>query len=741
MFRSVAKLCLRFPAAVAGTWVVLFVLSLLISAVGITGSSLFNLLGDGKTIDSGSRNHAGKEILEELGDDAVQITALVSKFDVTKTDPAAVQEALAEPLQQIEDMPGVLRVYTPYSSPELLGDPMALPFLAKNQEGFMALVYFDEHAPDVVRETKLDPDAVAASQERVENALRDLTTVITEFTPNPQVLVSSESIMFGEVLDQVKADLVTGELIAFPASLLVMVLIFGGFLAAGMPLLGAGASIAGAMGVLWILTHFFTIDSFVLNVVTILGLGLSIDYGMLFVSRYREELQRALPVVQAEEERANTSPTGLPLRRRGRLSARLRGGKDPLIAAAMHATLTSAGRTVFFSALTVALSIVGLAIMRPELLRSISVGAIAVILVALAASITLVPAVLVLLGRKLAGPSLVSKIPVMSRLSARLSDVSADHGFFSRLAKSVHKTPWVYLGVSLALLGAMLVPLAKGHYVFSTLELLPAHSSQRVYLDQLKENYPHFAPSDLTLIVEGDDAAAANWALDEVGALEGVKEIVPAAPAEGYSIFTIDVDGEANSPTADSVVRAIYAQEAPGEFWLVGQAATQVDFFQAMLDRLPLAIGIILAASFVLLFLMSGSLLIPIKALTINAISLLSSIGLSSWIFTNGIGESVLNYTSTGGLELMVVAVGIAFGFGLAMDYEVFLLARMKEYWDAGLSNDEAVERALQRSGRIITSAALIICIVFMGFVAGDLLLIKQVGVTLTLIVAIDATL
>jgi RND superfamily putative drug exporter len=212
---------------------------------------------------------------------------------------------------------------------------------------------------------------------------------------------------------------------------------------------------------------------------------------------------------------------------------------------------------------------------------------------------------------------------------------------------------------------------------------------------------------------------------------------VGTAVTLGVRLDTDDAGGE----DASDVVHAIRQSEPGFPFWVTGQAANQIDFVEALLEGLPLAATIVVTATLVLLFLMTGSLLVPVKALLVNVVSLTASLGVTVWIFQDGHLEGVLDFTSPGGLESYVVAVALAFGFGLAMDYEVFLLARIKELYDAGLDNDRAVRLGLQRSGRIITSAALIIIVVFAGFVAGDLLVIKEVGVALAVTVLVDATL
>ena len=201
-----------------------------------------------------------------------------------------------------------------------------------------------------------------------------------------------------------------------------------------------------------------------------------------------------------------------------------------------------------------------------------------------------------------------------------------------------------------------------------------------------------------------------------------------------------DTDDPGDAVARD-VVHQIRALDAPFPTWVTGQAASQIDFTAAVVERAPWAIGIVAVACLVLLFLMTGSVVVPVKALLTNVISLAASLGVLVWVFQDGHLSGLLNFTPTGGIETYVIALVIAFGFGLAMDYEVFLLSRIKELVDQGVPNDRAVRLGLQRSGRIITSAALIVIVVFAGFVAGELLVIKEVGFSLAVAVLIDATL
>lgn len=244
------------------------------------------------------------------------------------------------------------------------------------------------------------------------------------------------------------------------------------------------------------------------------------------------------------------------------------------------------------------------------------------------------------------------------------------------------------------------------------------------------------------MVTDGTAAEAGAWTEGAWPPSTAWRRSAARPSLDGYTAVEVFLDAEdAGGAEASAVVHDVRDLDPPFRTWVVGQAASQVDFNAALADGLPLAGGVIAVAVFVLLFLMTGSVLVPVKAILVNVLSLAASLGVTVWVFQGGHGADLLGITPVAGLESYVVAIVVAFGFGLAMDYEVFLLSRIKEFWDAGLDNDAAVERGLQHSGRIITSAAAIIVAVFAGFVAGDLLVIKQVGVALAVTVLIDATL
>ncbi|TGJ97065.1 MMPL family transporter, partial [Actinotalea fermentans ATCC 43279 = JCM 9966 = DSM 3133] len=414
---------------------------------------------------------------------------------------------------------------------------------------------------------------------------------------------------------------------------------------------------------------------------------------------------------------------------------------DPDVTVAVVRTMATAGRTVAFSALTVAISIAGLMVFEPDILRAIGAAGLAVILIAVATAMTLVPALLALAGHRLVRPGVLSKVPGLRAVLARTADVQSDEGFFSRLTGRVQRHPmWVMLA-TVAVLVVLALPVLGLQMRNSGIELLPQSSPQREFVDELSAQFPASASADVRVVTDSTTEDAQAWA-DETAGLDGVERVDPAVPVgDDHALVGVHLDtADAGSPEAVAVVEELRAQDPGFTFYVTGQAAGQVDFRAALADRVWWAVGIVVVATFVLLFLMTGSVLIPVKALLTNALSLAASLGVLVWVFQEGHLEGVLNFASAGGIETYVVALVIAFAFGLAMDYEVFLLSRIKELHDAGATNDEAVRLGLQRSGRIITSAAAIIIVVFAGFVFGELLVIKEVGFALAVAVFIDAT-
>jgi RND superfamily putative drug exporter len=312
---------------------------------------------------------------------------------------------------------------------------------------------------------------------------------------------------------------------------------------------------------------------------------------------------------------------------------------------------------------------------------------------------------------------------------------------FSRLARRVQRHPWWVAIMVVAALLVLAAPALSLRMTSSGTALLPKGADQRVFFDRLDQRYPALADPEVTVVARARLAQVQEWSA-QVADVPGVAGIVPPKQVADLVVLGLQITGDdAAGSTATDVVHHLRSHRPDFRTWVVGQAAGEIDYSQAIRDRAPIAGGLVVLATFALLFLMTGSVLVPIKALLMNIVSLGASLGVLVIVFQEGHLENVLGFTSTGAIESTIPPLVLAFGFGLAMDYEVFLLSRIKEEHDRGSDNDTSVVRGLQRSGRIITSAALLVVIVFTGLIAGQLLVVKQTGVALATAVAIDATL
>lgn len=707
LFSQLGRAVARRPLTTVVVWAVLAVVGYVVAFVGVGGSSLFDRVTTGAVTVPGSESQAGFELLSEIDTSGESVTLVVQGVD--PASPVVV-EAMATENQRLAAIPGVATVIDPYVLEGGLENPAASTLVARSGDGFVLEVTLDLGLADAERDEAHD---------LVVDRLRALPAALGDDATG---LVSSTDLVIDEITGQVREDLETGELIALPIALLVMVLVFGGFLAASMPMAGAIASIGAGLGLLLAQTYLLEVDASVVNVITLLAIGLSIDYGLLVVSRYREELANL-----TDDEEA---VPGLR-RRRG----------DGVVQEAIARTLATAGQTVAFSAVTVAISIAGLLVFTPEILRSIGAGGVTVILVAVLTALTLVPALLTLTGRRLARPGLLGRIPGLRVLLARTADTRSDEGVFSRLAARVQKHPgWTALGSLLVLL-VLALPVVGLQMRSSGIELLPRSSDQRVLVEVLADDYPASDGPEV-FVVADTSLDAVTGLVGQMEELEHVTGVDEPREAGGYLVLGVNVEGGDPAGTAAvDVVQGVRGLDPGYEKWVTGQAAAQLDFRDALTDRVWWAVAIVAAATLVLLFLMTGSLVLPVKAMLTNAVSISASLGVLVWVFQEGHLEGLLGFDAVGGIETYVVAIVIAFAFGLAMDYELFLLSRVLELHREGRSDDEAVRIGLQRSGRIITSAAAIIVVVFAGFVFGRLLVIKEVGFALALAVLVDATL
>jgi RND superfamily putative drug exporter len=714
--------------------------------VGVTGDGLFDRVSSGAPLAPDSDSSEADKIIQDGAHSDQTITLQVNGINLADVRVVGeVATILGQARAELAEIDGVahrasdgyamvidplnpsfatdpaLDPLSPEAAMSALGNQAVQGMVAQDRRGLLLTV---EIAKD------LDDNTKALAVDAVVGRLESTAASLEESVLGANASVGGQSLVLDEIISAMKHDLELGEMIALPVALLVMVLVFAGFLAAAMPVAGAIASILTCMGAVFGFTYVTDIHTSVINVISLIGLGLSIDYGLLVVSRFREEVRRTGPEGRTE----------LPGRDLAVVKRRVRQ--------AVIQTVRTAGKTVFYSALTIAVCVAGLMAFEPSILRTFGLAGLIVVLLALASAITLVPAFLVLLGRYLIQPSPLSRLPGLALLYSKSSDISPDVGVFSKLAAAVQKHPWLVMGGVLVIMGALAWPARGIELRNSTVELLPIDSPQQEFLHDLARDYPGTGSDGITVVSQGNPQATEQFARDHLADIPDTELIVradgsAAIEMDGYALVILRVEAADNEgPEARAAVRAVRAAELPDfAIHVTGPAAHLLDFEDQLKQGAPKAAIIICLAVFVLLFLFTGSILIPLKALITNALSLLACLGAVTWVFQDGHFEGLLGFNAMNGIESYIVVLLLIFSFGLAMDYEVFLISRIKEAWDQGHDPQGSVRDGLQHSGRIITSAALIIIMVFLGFVAGDLVIIKEMGIGLAVTVALDATL
>ncbi|MDQ3572708.1 MAG: MMPL family transporter [Actinomycetota bacterium] len=522
--------------------------------------------------------------------------------------------------------------------------------------------------------------------------------LVLEFAGDPAVTIGGNAVAQFEINQQVESDLQRAELIAFPLLLLLSLMFFRSLVAALLPLLVGGLAIVSTLMLLSVASELTPISIFALNLVTGLGLGLAIDYSLFVVSRYREELARTGPGMEA-------------LRR----------------------TMATSGRTVLFSSLTVAGALAALCVFPQNFLRSMGIGGSLVALAAAVIALTVLPAVLALLGNRVNALS-----PAFLRRRAELDSHPAESGFWYRLSRTVMRAPGRIALVSIAVLLALGVPFLGIKFTSVDAQTLPTSASARQVDDVLRADFPPFRDSPIRLVVSGDRREAAALAR-EARALDGVAQA--GRPVKVVSDVWL-VEAVSATPPLDDRSTALVAdlRTLPGDVLVGGFSAQYEDLGASLIDHLPLVLALVSLATFVVLFLMTGSVILPLKQLVMNLLGISAVFGILVLIFQDGRFESLLGYTSQGGLESTQPLLLFAVAFGLSTDYGVFLLARIKEAKDSGYSDSESVAVGLERTGRIVTAAALLFCIAIGAFVTSEIIFVKQLGLGTALAVLIDAT-
>jgi uncharacterized membrane protein YdfJ with MMPL/SSD domain len=510
----------------------------------------------------------------------------------------------------------------------------------------------------------------------------------------PYVTLGGGAFAEPQVSDQVSADIARAELIAFPLLFLLTLLVFRSAVAALLPLAVGASTILLSFLAIRAVNQINPMSIFSLNLINGLGLGLAIDYSLFMVSRFREELA---------------------------------GGRDR--EAALAQTLKTAGRVVAFSAVTVAAALAALIVFRQRFLYSMGVGGMLCALIAAAVSLTLLPALLAVLGERVnAGGPRRWKDAIAREARAERS------GFWYRHSRRVMRRPVpVAVGASILLI-ALGAPFLSIRFTGIDASVLPADQSARVVDDAIKAEFP---PSETSPVYIAFDPGVPEATVRAYAA----RLPAPVAPPRvGDARIDLIAPGLPLSDEAKDFVRSVRSAGAPFDTAVGGQTAGFLDQQASLRAHLPTALAILAATTLIMLFYMTRSVVLPVKALLMNLLSLCAAFGLLVLVFQNGHLEWLFGFTSQSAIEASQPVLLFAVAFGLSTDYGVFLLGRIKELHDQGLSNEEAVALGLQRTGRIVTFAALLMVIAIGCFVTAQIIFIKQLGFGVAVAVLIDAT-
>ncbi|AFM18708.1 putative RND superfamily drug exporter [Mycolicibacterium chubuense NBB4] len=594
-------------------------------------------------------------------------------------------------------------------------------------------------APALISEdgkTGLIVAAITGGDSDGQKYAKELTDALVYDRDGVAVRAGGVASTYVQINAQSEKDLLTMEAIAIPLSFVVLVWIFGGLLAAALPLAVGAFAILGSMAVLRGLTLITEVSIFALNLTIAMGLALAIDYTLLIISRYRDELADG----------------------GDRHSALLR-------------TMVTAGRTVLFSAMTVALSMVAMVLFPMYFLKSFAYAGIAVVAFAAVAAIVVAPAAIVLAGDRLDSMD-VRKLVRRMRNRPEPAPKPVEQMFWYRSTKFVMRRSIPIAAAVVAFLVLLGLPFLGAKWGFPDDRVLPPSATARQVGDDLRANFaidsarnvPVVLPdADGVTLAALDDYAAELSRVEDVSSVSapggtfvrGVKAGPPSAPAglaDGSAFLTVASTAPLFTAASETQLDRLHAVPPPAgkHAQLTGLAQINRDSAESITSRLPTVLGIIAAITFVLLFLLTGSVVLPLKALVLNVLSLTAAFGALVWIFQDG-HLSGLGTTPTGTLVANMPVLLFCIAFGLSMDYEVFLLSRIREYWlKSGRTNpeiaprvrsDESVALGLARTGRVVTAAALLMSISFAALIAAKVAFMRMFGVGLTLAIIADATL
>ena len=704
MLERIAGLAIRAPRRIVA------IAALVMVACGIFGIPVAKSLSAGGFQDPTSESAQATQLLvDKFGQGDMELVISVTDDSAAAGAQSPAARAVATDIvTQLQESPSVGQVTSAWTAPQ-----SAAPALV-SKDGKTGLIVA----------------GITGGESGAQKHAKELTDRLVHDRDGVTVRAGGVAMTYVQINTQSEKDLLMMEAIAIPLSFIVLVWVFGGLLAAALPLAVGGFAILGSMAVLRATTYVTDVSIFAMNLTIAMGLALAIDYTLLIISRYRDELADG-----ADRDRA------------------------------LIRTMTTAGRTVLFSALTVALSMVAMVLFPMYFLKSFAYAGIAVVTFAAVAAIVVAPAAIVLLGDRL---DALDTRRLFRYLLGRPEPVRkpVEQMFWYRSTKFVMRRSIpvaVAIITLLLLLGAPFLGIKWG---FPDDRVLPQSASAREVGDDLRSEFAVDSSTNVTVVIP-DAAGVAPTELDRyAAALSRVADVSsvsapggsfvdgqltgpPAAATgmkDGSAFLTIGSSAPLFTDASETQLDAVHAVTTPdGKPVLVtGLAQINRDSAQAITSRLPLVLGVIAAITFVLLFLLTGSVVLPLKALVLNVLSLTAAFGALVWIFQDG-HLGAFGTTPTGTLVANLPVLLFCIAFGLSMDYEVFLVSRIREFWlksgKTRADNDESVALGLAKTGRVVTAAALLMSISFAALIAAQVAFMKMMGVGMTLAIIADATL
>ena len=670
MFENLGRVLVNYRKAATA----LFIIGILVA--GAVGSLIFSRLDSGGYSDPNSDSYKVYEYLrDDLKVEDPAVVVVIDAGDRDVTEPAVAQQALALEKMMSEEK-GVTRTLSFWGS----GADANL----KSADGKAAyvLIYGEGEAfsPDSADLGKL-------FQEKYDGEFSGL-----------RLYAGGVAVVGHAITKKISDDLKIAEAISIPLTFILLAFVFGALAASAMPLIVGVSAIVGAFFILYLISLFTSVSVYALNLTTGMGLGLGIDYALLMVNRFREELNKGKSV------------------------------DDSVIT-----TMATAGKTVFYSGLTVLVTMVSLTFFPLPFLKSFGYAGVSVVALAVVGAIFGLPPILAMMGKR------INKGPV--RKSAMKP---TDDGRWADTARFVMRRPVPVVLLSLIALGIMAAPLQNISFSQGDSRMLPASNPAAIATALQTERFPGQTGTPIEIITfdGANKVDALNEYANRISQVPGIVGVVPPQVI-GEDVRIVAYQSMLpRTPESQKLIHDLRDVKAPAGTLIGGVAADYTDSQDGISRTLPWAFGWIAISVLLLVFIFTGSIILPIKAVLLNVLSLAATMGVLTWVFINGhLQWLVGSFTVTGSLDTSIVILIAVVVFGLSMDYELFLLSRIREEHLAGKSNVEAVALGLQRSARIITAAAVLLAVVFAAFVTSGVTSIKTMGFGVALAVLLDATL